>query len=138
MKRIIYLSKACHDFDNEEMLQLLEKSRANNSRKNLTGSLVYSAGNFLQLLEGDDAEVDGLFRTICHDPRHTQIETLVDEVCDTRFFRGWSMAFFNLNERSDIPNEFKVRINDAMKNNKSSPQLAMQIFQDFQNYLIDK
>ena len=51
----------------ETLKNILEKSRANNQIKGITGALVYVEGTFLQILEGNESDVRSLSERIVHD-----------------------------------------------------------------------
>jgi hypothetical protein len=91
--KLIYLSSETEFFNEHELLTILEKSIKNNKKKGITGVLLYSGGNFIQLLEGPKTEVESLFRSICKDKRHNNIIRLLAEYSDTRDFPDWKMGF---------------------------------------------
>jgi hypothetical protein len=55
--------------------------------------LAYSNGNFLQVIEGEEATVDTLFNKISLDPRHKRVFVIVKEPITSRSFGDWSMGF---------------------------------------------
>jgi hypothetical protein len=73
--------------------ELLEQSRAYNEAHDLTGVLLYSAGQFVQVLEGGEAEVRAVYARIQRDPRHTDVLTLSQGPGPKRRFADWRMAF---------------------------------------------
>lgn len=91
--KLIYLSSETEFFNEHELLTILEKSIKNNKKKGITGVLLYSGGNFIQLLEGPKPEVESLFNLICKDKRHNNIIRLLAEYSDTRDFPDWKMGF---------------------------------------------
>lgn len=93
MRRIVYASRALHDFDEAELLALLESARATNARYGVTGMLVYASRSFLQQFEGADADVEAVWDRIRVDPRHTDLRVLADGPADSRQFDSWSMGF---------------------------------------------
>jgi len=93
MHHIIYLSKVNTPLQEEELVRLLEQARANNKRRNITGILVYSDRQFMQLLEGEEADVARLYAKLSQDPRHTGLIKLADKPIGARSFSEWSMAF---------------------------------------------
>ncbi len=58
--------------------------------------LLYKDGNFMQALEGEGKVVRGLFKKIAKDPRHHDLEVLIEEELQQRQFADYSMAFRNL------------------------------------------
>ena len=93
MRRIVYASRALHDFDEEELLTLLSGSRAYNAERGITGMLVYAARSFLQAVEGEDAQVEDVWDRVRLDPRHTGLRVLGDGPAEERLFGEWAMGF---------------------------------------------
>ena len=66
----IYASRASEAFVEGELAGLMEQSRSNNLRGELTGMLLYCEGSFFQVLEGEEEAVRSVYRSIEKDPRH--------------------------------------------------------------------
>ena len=96
---LTYWSRATHPMGEEELLELLRKSRRNNGRRNITGLLLYRDQCFLQVLEGPEPVVSTLIQTIESDPRHHSFRTLCREV-GPRQFGDWQMGFENLDDEA--------------------------------------
>ncbi|KUG07253.1 BLUF domain-containing protein [Solirubrum puertoriconensis] len=93
MYHIVYQSTAVEPFNSEPMQAMLEHSRRKNRRIGITGLLLYSNGNILQILEGEEPIVHELYKLIQHDVRHTNVITLADGPISQRMFSDWSMGF---------------------------------------------
>lgn len=93
MHRIIYLSSGVRIFTDEEINELLNVSRSNNQKSGLTGLLLYSEGNFMQILEGDKDAVDMTYKKIQHDPRHRNIILIANESINKLSFSEWKMGY---------------------------------------------
>jgi hypothetical protein len=93
MRRIIYASRALHDFSDQELVALLLRARATNEDRGITGMLVYASRSFLQQLEGDDEDVEVVWDRIRMDDRHTELRVLADGPTGSRLFADWSMGF---------------------------------------------
>ena len=110
MIRLIYISYAVRDFEQDELLELLEQSRTNNQANDITGMLLYGGDNFFQVLEGEQDVVETLYEKIKKDPRHEDCFVYDKAIINERSFLNWSMAFRNLNienlEKMDGYNEF--------------------------------
>lgn len=91
---IIYISTEAVRFTDEVLEGILRKSRRNNSASNITGILLYSSGNIMQLLEGDEQDVRNTYSRIQKDPRHRSVTTIIDRPLKSRNFAEWSMAFY--------------------------------------------
>lgn len=96
---LTYVSSAVRPFSEAELAELLAHSRRNNAELDVTGMLLYKDGNFMQVLEGEEDAVRGLYARISDDPRHTGDIVIRKAATDFRDFPDWTMAFRNL----DLP-----------------------------------
>ena len=96
MRAITYVSSAKELFSERALLDLLEVSRANNARFNITGLLLYKGGSFIQVIEGPDDAISQLYKNICADKSHHNVITLIDEATTERTFPDWHMGFASL------------------------------------------
>jgi hypothetical protein len=94
--RLMYASRAVAAVDQEALLAILKKSKANNPAIGVTGVLCFSGGIFLQVLEGGRAAVNRLYNRIASDPRHSDVVLLCYEEIGERRFAGWSMGQVNV------------------------------------------
>ncbi|MET0282671.1 MAG: BLUF domain-containing protein [Steroidobacteraceae bacterium] len=92
----IYTSKAVASFEEHSIPALLEISRRNNSRRAITGMLLYTERNFFQVLEGAELDVTSAFDRIARDPRHSRVTTIIREPIFERAFADWTMGFANV------------------------------------------
>ena len=93
---LVYVSSATLPLSGEDLRALLAACRENNARLGVTGMLLYKDGNFMQVLEGDEEAVRGLYARIEDDPRHGGEIILHRGFVDERRFPDWSMGFRNL------------------------------------------
>ena len=94
--RLMYASRAEAAVNQEALVAILRKSKANNPAAGITGVLCFSEGIFLQALEGGRSAVNQLYNRIVGDPRHGQVELLCYEEIGERRFAGWSMGQVNM------------------------------------------
>lgn len=97
--QLIYVSAASAEYGPAELEDILDASVRNNPRAGLTGMLLYAAGSFMQVLEGDEAEVERRFAVISKDPRHHSMIVLEREPIRARSFSAWNMGFKQLGDR---------------------------------------
>lgn len=90
---IVYLSSATQLFSDDDLTSILNISRINNSKLNVTGILLYCDGNILQVLEGEKNIIRELFAKIEKDLRHKNIIKMVEGENAERSFPDWSMGF---------------------------------------------
>ena len=95
---LIYVSTAVKPMNGDELVSLLEQSRARNKRHRITGMLLYSDGHFMQVLEGEEASVMKIFEDIKRDHRHTKVDVLRAEYIQYRNFPDWTMGFRNIDK----------------------------------------
>ncbi|GGF13682.1 hypothetical protein GCM10011383_26140 [Hymenobacter cavernae] len=76
-----------------QLEELLTKARATNTANSLTGVLLYSNGDIMQVLEGEQEMVQHIYEKIRQDIRHRDVSTLADGQIQRRNFSQWSMGF---------------------------------------------
>jgi hypothetical protein len=77
----------------EDIQEILHCSRRNNLAAGITGALMFNAGVFAQVLEGDRARVEAIFERIQGDLRHAESTVMEFEPVESRGFPDWSMGF---------------------------------------------
>jgi len=93
MIRLIYVSSANKLLSPEELADLLTISVKNNNLSHITGLLLYLDGNFMQVLEGEEADVDFFYKKILRDSRHHDVIIMDRSTIEHRDFESWSMGF---------------------------------------------
>jgi hypothetical protein len=93
MHQVIYSSAAVTPFTEAQLTELLSRARVNNARLGVSGMLLYHEGSFLQVLEGETAVLDTLFRIIDKDKRHHRVMPLLEREVEQRHFGAWQMGF---------------------------------------------
>jgi hypothetical protein len=93
---VIYASLATPQFKEFHIPALLEQTRNANAQRDVTGMLLYIAGSFFQVLEGEAVQVDAVYERITHDSRHTRITQIIREPIVERAFNEWTMGFATL------------------------------------------
>jgi hypothetical protein len=88
--RLIYLSRR-RDRAPETVDAILQASRRNNLRDDITGALIVSEQHFMQLLEGDRARVGWCLARIMQDPCHEDIQIVSTNTVPYRLFPEWNM-----------------------------------------------
>lgn len=93
MRQVIYISTATAEARAGDASVILEASRRNNARDDITGLLYFDGKRFLQALEGDARALDQVLSRIEADPRHRALVILTDRTIDAREFGDWAMAY---------------------------------------------
>jgi hypothetical protein len=135
LKQILYFSSALHLFTDDELLELLKVARANNARLDITGMLLYSDGNFVQIIEGPDDAVDALYAKISRDPRHTSLLKALDGPIEERRFADWTLGFDRIadakTEGIDGLNDFLQKANEVGDGEKPGGDAASRLLDSF-------
>lgn len=93
MYHIIYQSIESINLSEEDLRIMLEQARTKNRQCGITGLLLYSEGQFLQVIEGEEATVRSLYEVIEQDSRHAYVQKLADGPIPRRYFASWAMGF---------------------------------------------
>lgn len=104
--QLVYVSRATGDVSEEELEALLQQARTNNQAVGVTGMLLYHEGDFIQVLEGDEARVTEIYKRIDNDPRHADPQIVLRHEVEERSFEDWSMGFKRTGSSRDIPEGF--------------------------------
>jgi len=130
----IYISAATKPFSSEELAELLEKARENNSQKGVSGLLVYHQGSFLQILEGPKKAVEDTLKVIESDPRHTNVRLLLKDDVEEQEYEEWSMGYVDPTGASKIIDGF-VGYNGKLDALTMEPSRAKSIVRKFKEGL---
>lgn len=71
---------------------ILNVSRSNNMKNDITGVLIFDSIYFIQILEGQRHLVWSTFQKIQTDDRHFDVQLVEFAACGRRQFTNWSMA----------------------------------------------
>lgn len=96
MFRLIYVSTASDDITTQDLEDIVSVAVDHNAQKAITGLLLHNGLNFMQVLEGDKAEIEPLYARIVKDARHVSVSTVMTENIETRIFEPWAMLFKTL------------------------------------------
>jgi hypothetical protein len=83
---ICFVSSASAHLPEDKVETLLMEWREKNNANNIKGMLLFSEGNFFQVLEGEKNKVLELFEQIREDPRHHSIIQVVGKDLSTGSF----------------------------------------------------
>ena len=97
LTRLVYTSNH-GGTTNDAVENILLMSRTNNERDSITGVLVVSDEDFMQLLEGGRTEVAECMMRIMKDERHQSIHILLASEVEARLFPKWSMRCISASE----------------------------------------
>ena len=97
---LVYTSIANQKMSDDNLKDLLKKSRLKNERKNVTGMLLYLDPFFIQILEGEEAIVNESFNIIKQDSRHHKVKIIYKKPIEERSFPNWTMGFNKISDEN--------------------------------------
>ena len=123
MHHLVYTSSTTVLLTEADLHRSLSQWQAANAHAGITGVLLYSEGDIMQVLEGEVDRVQALFATIAGDVRHRDVTKLADGPVDERTFADWSMRF-----RSVPSADFKRFLEPSPSASASATRLLLQAF----------
>ena len=78
--------------------RILMQARKNNPKEEIGGVLYFRNNYFFQCLEGEQAAVNRLYKTIADDPRHENVQSVSVKRIQQRQFPNWSMKYVALED----------------------------------------
>ena len=103
----------------DDLNSIQSVAKTNNTPIDVTGSLFYNGGWFLQVLEGPPATLKSLYQKIEKDPRHKNSRILHNEPAKFRTFGRWSMGMTNLENRQADKYDELLEVIEAAKANRA-------------------
>ena len=102
---IVYVSTAQPDLEEIAIKRMLEDFRGHNDSRNIRGILLYSQGNFFQVLESEFQNkqvILDLFENIKKDGRHYDVIKILEKQTSAPSFRKYNTAFKSIYESANI------------------------------------
>ncbi len=101
---ISYVSSVNSNLTEDDILKVLKYTKNWNNEHGITGILLYSDGNFFQVLEGEKELLKSLLSRIIKDERHTNVMVIFEkEVSETKF-DDYQSDFISLDSRFQSKN----------------------------------
>ena len=104
---ISYVSTAVRDLQQNEVDEILEETQIRNNNHGVNGLLIYSDGNFFEVLEGEKINIKGLFKIIEEDERHKNIIMIFEKEVHQPILKDKDSNFISQNtqhQRMDVSN----------------------------------
>jgi uncharacterized membrane protein (DUF373 family) len=105
MIQTIYISTPTRPMTTDDLMDILNNARLNNVRMGVSGMLLYTGSEFIQILEGEDKVIEELLDTIKRDPRHRDFRIVDKKKITKREYAEWTMGFKRIDkdELRDLP-----------------------------------
>ena len=94
LTRLCYISRSRDELSDKDLRNIVRESRQNNNQREISGCLLYSNKQFLQILEGKASRIMSLYQDICEDSRNFDNQVLLLCQSSQRFFENWSMICY--------------------------------------------
>lgn len=99
---ICYTSKASKDLNRASVELIYATTQQNNTKKGITGILLYGMDTFFQVLEGEKDTILRLYETIKTDPRHHTIYEVMNRPAEDYIFSSYSSVFKVVNNSDEL------------------------------------
>ncbi len=136
--QLVYVSRRGDDLTDDAVARIAEASAARNASVGVTGVLLVSGANLMQLLEGDTAVFTGLFDRIAADPRHADVRQLVRKDARRRLCPEWGMKLVAPRERAALDLRRLQRMIDDIQASVDTTGLTVEarvLLNDFRQQL---
>ena len=118
INQLVYISQAVRKMSSADLNSIQRVAKSNNELIDVTGSLFYNGGWFLQVLEGPIENLSKLYTKIEKDTRHKNSRILYNEPAKFRTFTRWSMNMTNLDDRQADKYDELVEVIEAAKTDR--------------------
>ena len=123
---LLYSSTATYEMEEKNLLDILSVAREFNAAHGITGLLLYHAGAFMQVLEGEKDAIFDLYDRIVADERHAGLHLAFHEPIEERSFRNWAMGFRSSEQLDTTRLEgFTAFFDEDFKNESGTVQASM-------------
>ncbi|MDR5589550.1 BLUF domain-containing protein [Christiangramia sp. SM2212] len=127
---ISYVSSAARDLSETEINDVLKESEIRNNQKDITGLLLYSEGNFFQVIEGEKEIIKSLYSDINKDSRHFNLIKLFEKTIQNEAYDGYKSDFISEDARYGR-SDFKYYQHYLEVLDKPAKQATSQILRAF-------
>jgi hypothetical protein len=106
MHRLIYISRSLIGTVPGALDAIVIGSAARNQEHGITGMLWSDGVSFAQVLEGEQQDIAETMGRIRADPRHSEIEVVLDRAIARRMFGRWAMVLSDTASESTAETAF--------------------------------
>ncbi|MEW7279852.1 BLUF domain-containing protein [Aquimarina sp. 2201CG1-2-11] len=127
---ISYVSTVNPTLSNSDITKLMDYVNTYNNAKGIIGILIYSDGNFFQVLEGSKSVIQEMFEKIKKDTRHHNIIKMLDQEIEGPPFSEYHSSYTVLSDhhnQCEIQRFLKNEAGNKPAHFKSTSYLAKKI-----------
>lgn len=111
---LLYISELSPDTSPATIGEVLVQTRKNNKSNGITGLLLFDGEHFVQVLEGERANVTALMQRIERDERHFGVTRLHEGFGETRNFQNFGVGYWYVEDVSRVMQLRELRGQAAM------------------------
>jgi hypothetical protein len=131
----IYTSYPCESLTSAALADLMARARLHNMQHGITGILLHTDDQFMQVVEGPQAAVEQLMVRIHKDNRHEDVRIIMAHEVAQRDFGEWDMALRRmpreaLAPRSALSEFFKSNFDIRSLHYGSPASFLLQAFRE--------
>lgn len=108
MFQLIYTSVPTSTLTQTDAENIAMRANIKNRVTGVTGILLMSHATILQVLEGEESAVRGVYQLTKKSRRHTDCDVLLTRHCDARSFPKWSMGYRSVENDADLKQTIAV------------------------------
>jgi hypothetical protein len=124
----LYISQAALDLSPADVSALVDRACASNAEAGITGALLYYRSRFIQVLEGEQADVEMLLSRISQDLRHHDMTVVHRGAASERVFGKWSMReVLAGRENEPVVEDFLHRLSDQRDDSTWRTAVALML-----------
>ena len=93
LRRLAWSSVPSPSFSVARLNEIIAPARRNNERNHISGMLLFTGANFLEILEGGEFDLRDLWLRLERDRRHCDLLRIGDDLCGERWFPEWRIGY---------------------------------------------
>ena len=128
---ICYVSNANKDLNPEQIRKLLDFCQEKNEQLKIKGVLLYSEGNFFQILEGEKDVVLPIYHTLEKDSRHYGLIQIMGQDIEEGAFDGYKVDILDENSIQEF--QIPEKYTDALQG--MSPEVKKPMERMLKNFI---
>ena len=109
---LTYVSEPAQNMSFLGLMRILYHSYSNNQSLGITGALIYENNKFGQVIEGQEKDIESLWKKIQKDGRHKNVRLIEIKPISERSFSKWTMVFQGNEEITKTLPEVSAAIED--------------------------
>lgn len=131
---LVYQSHIKKNLDENDIQSIVDVSKTNNKKNDITGLLILRDNTFVQALEGNEKKVMELYHKIKEDKRHSKVKILLNVKSDERIYKDWSMAYVDARNLKISAKSILDLISMVAENNKYEKSLILMLLEKILNH----